>query len=99
MDVINSVDSLYDIADNNTISKMYCYQRLYFNIIKNECFKEPNINRKKIKKLFNKFLYSPYIIISKKKYQITNKNILKAKVIIQSLFSLFTLYYSKFYNI
>ena len=68
LDVINSVDSLYDIADNNTISKMYCYHRLYFNVIKNECFKEPNINRKKIKKLFNKFLYSPYIIISKKKY-------------------------------
>ena len=67
-DVINSVDSLYDVADNNTISKMYCYRRLYYYIIKNECFKEPNINKKLIKKFFNKFLYSPYIIISKKKY-------------------------------
>lgn len=67
-DVISSVDSLYDVADNNTISKMYCYRRLYYYIIKNECFKEPNINKKFIKKLFNKFLYSPYIIISKKKY-------------------------------
>lgn len=67
-DVINSVDSLYDVADNNTISKMYCYRRLYYFIIKNECFKQPNINKKLIKKLFNKFSYSPYIIISKKKY-------------------------------
>lgn len=66
--VINSVDSLYDVADNNTVSKMFCFERLFSNIIQTKCYKEPNINKKMIKQLFNKFLYSPYIIISKKKY-------------------------------
>ena len=64
--MLKTIDSLYDVSDNNRKSKLYSFNHLR-DLFKSECFKNEKIIEKTIK-LFIKFYKSNFFYSEEKKY-------------------------------
>ena len=67
--MLNTIDSLYDVSDNNRKSKLYSFNHLRALFIKSECFKNEKIRKKTIK-LCIKFYKSNFFYSEEKKFNI-----------------------------
>ena len=66
-EILKTIDSLYEVSDNNRKSKLYSFNHLKSLFINSECYKNKKI-RLKTRELFIKFYKSNFFYTKEKKY-------------------------------